>query len=151
LGVNTTKLEAGLSPGTTLVIDTCVLIAYLEGGQPISDVARLLVDDWVYSGRNRGFFSSVSAMELLVGPLKSQRPIDEYLNFLQRFPNLECVPVDTRVAIQAATLRAAHRLKPPDALIVGTALAIDAAAIVTNDDDWPKTLPKPIVRLSDYL
>lgn len=41
------------------------------------------------------------------------------------------------VAIHAANLRVTHRLKPRDAPIAGTAMAIDADAIVTNDAGWP--------------
>jgi len=128
-----------------------VLIAYLEGGRDITEAATLLFDGWVQSGRNRALVSSISAMELLVGPLRASHTVEEYLDFLQRFSNLECVPVDIAVAEQAAILRARHGIKPPDALIIGTAVAARADAIVTNDGAWLKVSPKPVVLLGDYV
>lgn len=55
------------------------------------------------------------------------------------------------VAIHAANLRVTHRLKPQNALIAGTAMAIDADAIVTNDASWPSTLPKHVLRLNEFV
>jgi len=151
LGVDRARFAASLPKGCTPLIDTSVLIAYLEGGLATTEAATLLIDDWVRSGRNRAIVSAVSAMELLVGPLKAERAVDEYLDFLRRFPNLRCVPVDVAAAGQAASLRSRYGLKPPDALIVGTAMAFGADAIVTNDLSWMKVSPKPVVLLRDYV
>lgn len=140
-----------MAKGSALVIDTSVLIAYLEGGQEITEAAMLLIDDWVQSGRNRGFVSTISAMELLVGPLRAKRATEEYMDFLQRFSNLECIPVDIAVAEQAAIVRAHYGIKPPDALIIGTALAVGADAIVTNDSARLKSSPKPVILIGEYI
>jgi predicted nucleic acid-binding protein len=140
-----------VTQGCALLIDTPVLVAYLEAGQEITEAATLLIDDWVQSGRNRAFVSAISAMELLVAPLRAKQSVDEYLDFLLRFSNLECVPVDIAVAEEAASLRARLGIKPPDALIIGTAIAVDADTIVTNDRAWMKLSPKPVILLSDYL
>jgi predicted nucleic acid-binding protein len=140
-----------VTQGCALLIDTPVLIAYLEAGQEITEAATLLIDDWVQSGRNRAFVSAISAMELLVAPLRAKQSVDEYLDFLLRFSNLECVPVDIAVAEEAASLRARYGIKPPDALIIGTAIAVDADTIVTNNRAWMKLSPKPVILLSDYL
>jgi predicted nucleic acid-binding protein len=150
LGVDRDGFAKILRAGSAVVIDTCILIAYLEGGQKITNVAKLLIDDWVYSQRNRGFISVVSAMELFVGPLRGNRAIDDYRDFVQRFPNLTCVPIDITVAEEAAIVRARENIKTPDALIIGTAVAIGAEAIVTNDRRWLTASPKPVIILSQF-
>ena len=43
------------------------------------------------------------------------------------------LPVTEPIAVEAARLRAAHRLRTPDALHVATALAWRAEVLVTND------------------
>jgi len=150
VGINRRKLASEIQAGSTLLVDTCVLIAYLEGNQEITDAAKLLIDEWVYTGRNRALVSTVSVMELLVAPLQHSHAITDYLDFLQRFPNVQCVPVDMAVAQHAATLRAHHNIRPPDALIVGTALGRSADAVVTNDRSWSKLTTSRIVTLGDY-
>ena len=150
MGVDAAKLEAAVRTGSGLLIDTNVLIAYIEGSRTITDAARILIDEWVRSGRNRAFVSTISAMEVLAGPLKAQRPIADYLDFLQRFPNVTCVSLDLRAAELAAEVRAQSNLKPPDALIIGTAVAVGADLIVTNDAPWSKKSPKPVIVLNDY-
>lgn len=151
MGVDRTRLAASIAKGSVLLVDTSILIAYLEGGREITEAATLLIDDWVQSGRNRAVISAISAMELLVGPLKAGQAIDAYLDFLQRFSSVECVPVDIAVAEQAAIVRARHGIKPPDALIIGTAIASGVDAVVTNDGSWSKVSPRPVVLLSDYV
>ena len=150
MGVNRQRLAAEIRTGSSLLVDTCVLIAYLEGNQHITDAATLIIDEWVYTGRNSAFVSAISVMELLVAPLKRDRAVTAYMDFLQRFPNTQCVPVDIAVAQQAAILRARHNLRSPDALIVGTAVAAGADAIVTNDHSWSKLTTSRIVTLGDY-
>jgi len=137
--------------GASLLIDTSVLIAYLEGEQEITEAATLVIDDWVQRGRNRAFVSAISAMELLVGPLQATQATDEYFDFLLRFPNVDCIPVDITIAEQAALVRARYKIKPPDALIIGTAVATGAELIVTNDVSWVGISPKPVVLLGDYV
>jgi predicted nucleic acid-binding protein len=133
------------------VIDANVLIAYLEGGQRITEAATLIVDEWLHSGRNLGFVSVVAAMEVLVGPLRASANVQPYIDFLQRYPNLTCVPVDMAVAQEAARLRSRTPLKTPDALIVATAVVVDASKIVTNDDALSKHSPVPVVTLRTYV
>jgi predicted nucleic acid-binding protein len=151
LGVDRARLASALPKDCLLLIDTSVLIAYLNAGEEISEVATLLIDQWVRTGRNRAVISAISAMEMLVGPLRANEPLDDYLDFIQRFPHLDCVPADVAVAKQAAMVRARHGVRPPDALIIGTAVAVGADAIVTNDARWTIASPKPTVVLSDYV
>lgn len=47
------------------------------------------------------------------------------------------MPVDEEVAVTAAQLRATHRsLRLPDALVLATAPAVKADAVLTGDEQW---------------
>jgi predicted nucleic acid-binding protein len=151
LGVAAERLASVVPAGARIVVDTNVVIAYLEGGRQITDAAKLIVDTWLYSGRNVGYVSVVAAMEVLVGPRRANAALQPYLDFLERYPNLTCVPVDMAVAREAARLRSGTPLKPPDALIVATAIAVGVDAIITNDTAWSKHSSVPVVTLRTYV
>lgn len=151
MGVDVAALERTIPADSTLLLDTNVLIAYLEGGERITDAAEIIVDRWVREGRNHAMVSVVTAMELLVGPMRAGRGHEDVSDFLLRFPNVHVAPLDFAAALHAAQLRAHHRLKPPDALIVGTGIATGADAIVTNDGYWKTKSPIPVVTLSQFV
>jgi predicted nucleic acid-binding protein len=48
------------------------------------------------------------------------------------------VPLDAAIAETAARLRATLRLKLPDAIQAASALAVNAAALVTHDRDFDR-------------
>lgn len=150
MGVDAAALERAIPRHESILLDTNVLIAYLEGGQAITDAARLIIDDWVRSGRNQALIAMVSVMEVLVGPERAGRGTSDVVDFLTHFPNISCVPLGFPSAAAAASIRAQTGLKPPDALIVGTAIASVASVIVTNDGAWAGKSSKPVVTLSDY-
>ena len=151
MGLDATALERDLPERATVLLDTAVLIAYLNGGEAITDAATLLIDGWVRTGRNRALIGMVSAMELLVGPIRAGRATADVIDFLQRFPNITCVPLNFTAALEAATIRAQSGLKPPDALIIGTGIASGVDVIVTNDGAWAGKSAKPVITLSDYI
>lgn len=91
--------------------------------------------------------------EVLVGPSrKSARAVDTVREFIARFP-IEVVALDRSVAERAALLRARHggRLKLPDALVVATAIEMEADTVITTDRRWPTRsalgLPGELVKL----
>jgi predicted nucleic acid-binding protein len=140
-----------------VLLDTTCLAAYLDAGESVHPIARHVLDAFVASGRNPAVLSMVTVMEILVRPLRSQPDAHRtVLSFLKRHPNLTPEPTTITVALEAATLRADHRLRPPDALIVGTALAAGVHLVVTNDHEWRAKLHAIeervlVVTLSDYL
>jgi predicted nucleic acid-binding protein len=104
-----------------------------------------------------GYYSAVSATELLIRPLRAGPTEATYMHaFLRHFPHLHVLPVDLDVATQAATLRAIKGLRTPDALIVASGLLAGCDVIVTNDEEWKQKM-EPLFRefrwvyLSDYL
>ena len=150
-------LERALPEGDRILIDTTALAAYLDAAEAAHPVARHILDEFVASGRNPAVISMITAMEILVRPLRMTPPAHHtVLAFIRNQANLSAVPVDLQVAQDAAFLRAAHRMSPPDALIVGTGLAAQVGYLVTNDADWAPRLKALTSRirvciLSDHL
>ena len=150
-------LARAIPAGDRVLLDTTTLAAYLDSSEAAHPVARRVLEDFVAAGRNPAVISMITVMELLVRPLRAT-PSGHHtlLAFLRNHPNLEPIEIDLQVAQDAAFLRAAHRLSPPDALIVGTGLATQVAHLVTNDHDWGRKLTSLATRirvcvLSDHL
>lgn len=151
------RLERDLPAGDRILLDTTTLAAYFDATEVTHPVARHVVDELVASGRNPAVISMVSVMDILVRPLRSS-PTGHHtvLAFLRHVPNLEAVPLDVQMAQEAASLRAVHRLSPPDALVIASGIACQVAVLVTNDGDWPRKLTKHAGRigvcmLRDYV
>jgi predicted nucleic acid-binding protein len=82
-------------------------------------------------------------LELTFRPLQLGRQddvADDYEVLLDHFPNLELEPVSRDIPIEAAGLRARHRLRTPDAIQIATGLRTGATLAVTNDEAW-RSLP----------
>ncbi len=140
MGIDTRGLERCISPGPSLLLDTSMIIAYLNGGEAISPVSSLIIDSWVKSGRNIAVLSMITVMEVLVKPMKQQTGIVEARDFLARFPNLQPHAIDMEVAVEAASLRAQYGFKPPDALIIATGIVHKSQHLLTNDTQWLQKL-----------
>jgi predicted nucleic acid-binding protein len=159
--VNRATLDAAIDPEATLRLDTTAVAAYLDASEATHDVSRVIVDELVGSARDVAAVSAVTAMELLVRPLRATPPADLAVRaFLEHQPGVTLVPVDLEVADAAARLRAEHRLAPPDALIVGTAFAVGIRYLITNDFEWRRKLDGlrlgpgraiQVVTLADHL
>lgn len=135
------SLEQAIPPGERLLLDTTSLAAYLDATESTHDLARHVIDGMVAPGRNPAIVSMITVMEILIRPLRAT-PHSHHtiLAFIRSQPNLTAVPVDLQVAQDAASLRAAQRFSPPDALIVGTGLATQVGHLVTNDRAWARKL-----------
>lgn len=134
-------LNRALPAGDRILLDTTALAAYLDASEATHPVVRHIVDDFVASGRNPAIVSMVSVMEILVRPLRNAPPGHHtVLAFLRHHPNFEAIPLDLQMAQEAASLRATHRLSPPDALVISTGIASQVAQLVTNDHAWAKKL-----------
>ena len=119
------------------VLDAGVVIAVLDAGDAHHAAsARALTD-----ARDRGdeLVIPVSAYaECLVSPSRAgQAAIATVDRFLDGLPAR--VEPATRAIGAAAALRGAHgpSLRLPDALVVATAIVLDADRILTTDARWP--------------
>jgi predicted nucleic acid-binding protein len=158
--VSLESLESAVPAGDLVLLDSSAVIAYLTGGEAVSLGSATIIDRWLRSGRNQAIVSAVSVMETLVRALGRTPPEDEaILTFFAQWPNLTVAAVDTRVARAAAHVRARRGFSPPDALILGTAIAAGGSAgirVVTGDERWKTrsdALPPgvSVVYLHDHL
>jgi predicted nucleic acid-binding protein len=120
------------------VLDAGVLIAILNADDAHHDRARQAVA--VVRDRGDRLVVPASAYaEILVAPLRqdpaSGDAVDDFLDALPA----SVEPATRQIARRAALLRARHgsRLRLPDALVVATAIVLDANRVVTTDARWP--------------
>jgi predicted nucleic acid-binding protein len=119
------------------VIDAGVLIGFLDE----SDVHHNASTRELESARRRGEIAiPASALaESMVAPARDGDPsLEAVREFIDRLP-VFVADLDAEVAIIAAQIRAQHgqRLKLPDALVVATAINLEADVLVTTDRGWP--------------
>ena len=103
--------------------------SYRYSGYTPEEIERLradLADAAVLQTRPEGIPEAGGISEMMV--------VAQYLGKLA----VEIEPLDADVAVTAAALRARHRsLKLPDALVIATAIHLDADHLVTTDRRWP--------------
>jgi predicted nucleic acid-binding protein len=119
------------------VIDAGVLIGFLDE----SDVHHNASTRELESARRRGDIAiPASALaESMVAPARNgDSSLDAVREFIDRLP-VFVADLDAEVAIIAAQIRARHgqRLKLPDALVIATAINLEADVLVTTDRGWP--------------
>ena len=135
------SLEQAVPPDTEILLDTSVILAYLNARETVSTAATVVIDEFVRTGRNRATISAVSVAETLVRPFASGAAAVALVEgFLLHFPNLAIMGVDYEVARQAGRLRALSGLKTPDGLVVATALSAGIPVVVANDARWATAL-----------
>jgi hypothetical protein len=66
--VSRSSLEAAVPPNTEILLDTSVVLAYLNASEAASPAATVVIDDFVRTGRNCATISVVSVAETLVRP-----------------------------------------------------------------------------------
>lgn len=118
----------------TILLDTNCFIYYFEDNINYSNKLERVFNN-IQDGKNIAFMSVISYIEILVKPKKENNVFIEnrYKLVLTNYPNLSIVNVDHVIANIAAKLRASYSIKTPDAIIIATALYMNADAIITND------------------
>ncbi len=130
-----TALASFLQRHRRVALDTSVFIYQLENDlRYVETTTRVF--DWIGREGNSGVASTITMTELLVRPyqLGDEDRVNQLFALATTIPNLRWVAPDLLVADGAARLRARHKLRTPDALIVATALAAGATGLVTNDE-----------------
>ena len=139
------ELDLGALPdGALLLIDTPPIVYQLEGHPELAPRFRPLFDAHA-AGRVRFAVTTVTIAEVLTGPLRAgdEALARRYRAVLQTW---RLVPLGADIAETAARLRASLGLKLPDAIQAASALAINAAALVTHDRDFDRLSGLTIVR-----
>jgi predicted nucleic acid-binding protein len=128
------SLLDGLGEHPVLVVDTAPIIYWLEGHPRLAD-RFAPVYEAAEAGTARVVISTVTLAEVLAGPLRTGNELltAQYREALTRSAGWQVMPLDVEVAVEAARIRAAYRLRLPDAIQVANAIRCGAAALVTHD------------------
>ena len=128
------------APGP-IVLDTSIVVAYLDGSDPFGPLAAVLFDDLVADGTHPATISAVTVTECLVRPFRAgQEAVTLATTFLGHFANLRVRAVDAEIATEAARIRALTGLRTPDALVLATAIADGIGTVVTADAGWRRAV-----------
>lgn len=140
--------EIGTGP---VALDSAIFIYFIERDPRYLAIVKPVfaaIDD----GRLEGVTSSLSLLETLVAPLRSGNDVmaRQYERFLTRSRGVRVVPIDFALLRAAAALRAAHRLKTPDAIQAASALMGGCSAFITNDRRIPSLPGLRVLQLENY-
>ena len=116
-----------------VLIDSAPIIYILEGHPKFAPRFKPLFEAHA-SGRLRFAVTTIAIAEVLTGPLQAADDAlaQRYRAILESW---QTIALDIDIAESAARLRASLRLKLADAVQAASALAINAAALVTHDRD----------------
>lgn len=119
-----------------LLMDSAPIIYVLEDHARFGSRFKPLFEAQA-AGRLRFAVTTITVAEVLMGPLQAA---DEALARRYRavLESWQPVALDVDIAESAARLRASLRLKLADAVQAASALAINAAALVTHDRDFSR-------------
>ena len=119
-----------------LLMDSAPIIYLLEGHPKLGPRFRPLFAAHA-AGRLRFAVTTIAIAEVLTGPLQAA---DDALARRYRaiLESWQPIALDMDIAESAARLRASLRLKLADAVQAASALAINAAALVTHDRDFSR-------------
>jgi predicted nucleic acid-binding protein len=125
------RLRAFLRRHRRIALDTSVFIYQLETN-PRYVVLTDPIFAWLERPDHAAVTSTITMTELLVQPYRdsAEQRADEFYALLATYPNLAWVAPDLEVAAIAARIRAAHRLRTPDALQAATAVHTQASGLV---------------------
>lgn len=127
---------ANLPEHALLLVDSAPIIYFLDGHPKFARRFKPLFEAHA-AGQVRFAVTTITVAEVLTGPLQAG---DEALARRYRaiLESWQPVELDVDIAESAARLRASLRLKLADAVQAATALAVNAAALVTHDRDFSR-------------
>ena len=133
-----------------VLIDTSVWIYHFEEHSIFGEAAGRVIEE-LEGGRFRGIASELTLLEITVKPLQlgRQDAADDYETLLTYFPNLDLIPISRAILLDAAGLRARHRLRTSDAIQLATAFSSGATLAITNDEAWARIAGIDTILLSD--
>ena len=130
------SLQRALRDARSISLDTAVFLARADPNDPRQPCAKWLLDA-VESGRFDCVISALSAAEMLVRPSAvGPARLAATEAALRGFPHLLIRPFTFDDSGSAAQVRAATRLRLPDAVVVSNALTARVDALVHCDDEW---------------
>lgn len=118
-------------------LDTNVLIALIEAPSPLTNGHAEIVAK-IDRGEMTAVASELALAECLVKPLAdaNAKAVEAYNLLFSESGSLNARAVSRTVLTSAAALRAATRLKLPDAIHLATAIEAGCSAFITADGDF---------------
>ena len=132
MGLN--RLRAFLRHHRRIALDTSVFIYQLEANPRYVGLTDPIFS-WLERPGHAALTSTITMTELLVQPYRDsgEQRADEIYALLATYPNLEWIAPNLEIADIAARIRAAHRMRTPDAVQAATAVHGQVTGLVTND------------------
>jgi predicted nucleic acid-binding protein len=135
-----------------VALDTSIFVYFIEEHPkylPLVDP----VFEAIAAGELSAVTSSVTLLEALVIPFRfaNANLIRHYENLLTDSRGLHLIDIDLDLLRAAAQLRAATRLKTPDALQMAAALSAGCPVFLANDGRLPALPGLRVLQLDDYL
>jgi len=129
--------------GRTVALDSAPLIYYVEAHPLFSERLQPFFEA-LEKRRLEATISAITIAEVLVHPLRFKRTklVEAYRELFMTY--LRVTALSSSIAEKAASLRAVHNLKTPDAIHIATALDQKADFFLTNDAKLSR-LPQPQV------
>jgi predicted nucleic acid-binding protein len=144
------KLDDALQGVSRLAFDTSPIIYFVEAN-PAYDKLVSNIFNRVADGSLEGWTSVISLSEVLVQPIISGRNDLQqvYKELLLKSANFHTVPINARVAENAARVRATYQLRLPDAIQIAFAIDVGCQAIVCNDHSMRRVTELSVLILDD--
>lgn len=140
-----------LPPSGSVYLDANPIIYTVEKHP---DYGPLLLPLWqaAQAGAIEVLTSDLALMETLTGPIKSgDAALQSAYEQALLGTDIRMLPITHAILREAARLRAATKLKTPDALHLATAQQAGCALFITNDDGFRGTTSPPVAILNDLL
>lgn len=101
----------------------------------------------------RAITSTLTLTEVLVQPyrVRDWQRADRIYAALRNYPHLEWLTPTLEIADRAASIRAEHSLKTPDAVLAATAQVAGATALITNDPVFRRVPSLNVLLLDEML
>lgn len=129
-----TRLRVFLRRHRRVALDTSVFIYQLDTNPRYVGLTDPIFT-WLELPDHAAVTSTITLTELLVQPYRDsgEQRAGAFYALLTTYPNLAWIAPDLEIADMAARIRAAHRLRTPDALQAATAVHAQVTGLVTND------------------
>ncbi|HEU4341129.1 MAG TPA: PIN domain-containing protein [Candidatus Binatia bacterium] len=140
-----------LKPGP-VALDTQVFIYFIEEDKRLLPVVKPLFEA-IDHGTLLAATSGLTLMEVLVVPYRTGNIslADRYEALLTRSRGLRFIDIDRPLLKAAAQLRAAFRIKPPDAIQIAAGMVANCGAFLTNDRRIPSIPGLKIFQIKNYF
>ena len=147
--VSVPVLERFLRRHRRIGLDSSILIYFIEAHPAYETLAQKVFES-IETGRNIGVCSTLSLLEVLVQPYRTQNDqiVNRFYGLLTTYPHMNWVNLSIEVADLGARLRAEYELKTPDAVLLATALHSHATGFIGNDSKLKRVKELEVLVLS---